>query len=110
MAPRTFTGSLSFSRVAGAAVILMGGLVLLGWLFDIEILKSVIPGMIAMNPGATAVAFMLAGVSLWIQSAPANRRLRAVAMACGRRRPLGARTSGRLRVGVGWGPGPAFVS
>ena len=25
---------------------------------------------------------MLAGVSLWIQSAPANRRLRAVAMAC----------------------------
>ena len=75
MAPRTFTGSLSFSRVAGAAVILMGGLVLLGWLFDIEILKSVIPGMIAMNPGATAVAFMLAGVSLWIQSAPANRRL-----------------------------------
>jgi PAS domain S-box-containing protein len=82
MRPHTLTGFQSFSRAAGAAVILMGGLVLMGWLFDVEILKSIIPGMIAMNPGGTAVAFVLAGVSLWIQSAPASRRLRAVAMAC----------------------------
>jgi PAS domain S-box-containing protein len=80
--PRTLTGSRYFSRAASAAVILMGGLVLMGWLFDVENLKSIIPGMIAMNPGGTAVAFLLAGVSLWIQSAPASRRLRAVAMAC----------------------------
>ena len=65
---RTLTGSRSFARVSGAAVILIGGLVLMGWLFDIETLKSIIPGMIAMNPGGTAVAFLLAGVSLWIQS------------------------------------------
>ena len=82
MRPRTLTGSRSLARAAGAAVILIGGLVLVGWLFDIETLKSIIPGMIAMNPGGTAVAFLLAGVSLWIQSAPASRRLRAVAMAC----------------------------
>jgi hypothetical protein len=53
--PRTLTGSQYFSRAASAAVILMGGLVLMGWLFDVENLKSIIPGMIAMNPGGTAV-------------------------------------------------------
>ena len=82
MHPNTLAGSRSFARASGAAVILIGGLVLMGWLFDIETAKSIIPGMIAMNPGGTAVAFLLAGVSLWIQSAPASRRLRAVAMAC----------------------------
>jgi signal transduction histidine kinase/DNA-binding response OmpR family regulator len=82
MRPRTLTGSRSFGRASGAAVILIGALVLMGWLFDIETAKCIIPGMTAMNPGGTAVAFLLAGVSLWIQSAPASRRLRAVAMAC----------------------------
>ena len=42
----------------------------MGWWSDIETLKSVIPGLVAMNPGGTAVAFVLAGVSLWIQSGP----------------------------------------
>lgn len=63
-------------------MILIGGLVLLGWTLDIEIAKSIIPGMIAMNPGGTAVAFLLAGVSLWIQAESGSRRLRAVAAAC----------------------------
>ena len=80
--PRSLTNSRSFSRAAAAAVILMGSLVLMGWLFDIDTLRSIIPGMTAMNPGGTAVAFLLAGVSLWIQSASASRRLRAAALAC----------------------------
>ena len=83
MRPRTLTGSRSLARASGAAVILIGGLVLVGWLFDIEILKSIIPGMIAMNPGGTAVAFLLAGVSLWIQCGAGRLvRRRAVGMAC----------------------------
>ena len=110
MRPRTLTGSRSFARAAGAAVILIGGLVLAGWLFDVETLKSIIPGMIAMNPGGTAVAFLLAGVSLWIQSAPASRRLRAVAMACAGAVVLLAllRLGGYL-LALGWRPGPAPV-
>ncbi len=35
-----------------------------------------------MNPGGTALAFLLAGVSLWIQAATVSRRLRALGMAC----------------------------
>jgi PAS domain S-box-containing protein len=80
--PPTLTGFRFFARAFGAAVILISGSVLAGWAFDIEALKSALPGMVAMNPGGTALAFLLAGVSLWVQSAPASRRLRALAMAC----------------------------
>ncbi|MDQ3494191.1 MAG: ATP-binding protein [Pseudomonadota bacterium] len=41
-------------------------LVLLGWAADVETLKRISPGLVAMNP-MTAVAFVLAGVSLWLQ-------------------------------------------
>ena len=82
MRPPTLAGPRSFSRAAAAAVIVMGSLVLLGWILDVNTLRSIIPGMTAMNPGGTAVAFLLAGVSLWIQSAPASRRRRTVALTC----------------------------
>ncbi|MEN3941916.1 ATP-binding protein [Prosthecobacter sp. SYSU 5D2] len=49
----------SFVAVASAL------LVLTGWTFDIEVLKRILPGMVSMNP-ATAIAFMLAGLSLWL--------------------------------------------
>src|SRR5262249_42064690 len=45
-------------------------------------LKSVIPGMTAMNPGGTAVAFLLAGVALWVLPASASDRVRIVGKAC----------------------------
>jgi PAS domain S-box-containing protein len=40
--------------------------VLMGWAFDIAALKSVIPGLTPMNPGGTAVCFILAAASLWL--------------------------------------------
>ena len=55
---------LSFSRTASAAVILIGFLVLVGWAADLEALKSLVPGQVAMNP-ATALGFILCGASLW---------------------------------------------
>ncbi|MBA4158892.1 MAG: PAS domain S-box protein, partial [Gemmatimonadetes bacterium] len=64
---------------SGAAVVAVaGGLaVLLGWWLDIEVLKSLLhPGRIAMNP-LTAVAFVLAGASLWLlrgEQVPEGRR------------------------------------
>ena len=43
-------------------VIVFSSSVIIGWLTDNEILKSVFPGFVAMNP-TTALAFMLAGIA-----------------------------------------------
>ncbi|MBS1634490.1 MAG: PAS domain S-box protein [Bacteroidetes bacterium] len=43
-------------------VILMALLVLLGWRFDIEVLRQPFPGLVAMNP-MSAVCFMMAGTA-----------------------------------------------
>lgn len=48
----------------------MGIAVLIGWRFDLEPLKRILPGLVSMNP-LTAVAFVLAGISLWLQRRPA---------------------------------------
>ncbi|HET6466557.1 MAG TPA: ATP-binding protein [Nitrospiria bacterium] len=53
------------SPYASFAVILIGFLVMVGWIFDIEVFKSGLPGLVAMNP-VTAFAFILAGASLWL--------------------------------------------
>ena len=104
--PRNLTGFRFLARGAGAAVILIGGLVLAGWAFDVAVLKSLIPGLTAMNPGGTALAFLLAGVSLWAQaSAGATPRRRAVGIACA----AGVLLIGLARVGgylAGWDGGP----
>lgn len=47
--------------------IVLGGAVLVGWHFDIELLKRPIKGLVAMNP-ATAVCFILCGFSLFFLS------------------------------------------
>jgi len=56
------------SVIAGALAIAGGLSVLVGWIVGIAPLKSVIPGVVAMNP-VTAIAFVLAGVALLILQA-----------------------------------------
>ncbi|WP_407542045.1 GAF domain-containing protein (plasmid) [Deinococcus radiomollis] len=48
---------------------LMGVLVLVGWQFDLELLKRVHPSFVAMNP-VTAFCFVLAGLSVWLSRMP----------------------------------------
>src|SRR6266516_3369655 len=51
------------SRVASVAVMSTGGLVLIGWLLDIALLKSVWPGLVTMK-AITALDFVLIGLAL----------------------------------------------
>jgi signal transduction histidine kinase len=54
---------LALPPVACGFAICIGIFVLIGWSFDLEPLKRVLPGFVAMNP-ATAVLFILTGVAL----------------------------------------------
>jgi methyl-accepting chemotaxis protein len=65
------------ARAAAVIVMLMGGLVLVGWQCDIELLKAIVPGLSPMNP-TSAVGFILAGMALGLlisapPAAPARR-------------------------------------
>lgn len=71
-----------FSIFASAAVVVMGFLVLAGWQWNVAILKSGAPGLTAMNPGGTALAFILAGSSVLLMSNPASRRALWLGNAC----------------------------
>jgi signal transduction histidine kinase/DNA-binding response OmpR family regulator/HPt (histidine-containing phosphotransfer) domain-containing protein len=71
------------SRAASICVMTLSCLVLAGWTFDVEALKSVVPGMVAMNPGGTAVAFLLGGAALWLfQEENGRTGRRIVGMSC----------------------------
>ncbi|MEG4815144.1 PAS domain S-box protein [Microcoleus sp. K5-D4] len=52
------------SQMASLLVMAIGCLVLLGWQFDISLLKSGFPGMGSTMKANTAICFLLAGVSL----------------------------------------------
>jgi signal transduction histidine kinase len=72
----------SFSKKASIAVTLIGGVVILGWIFDIALLKSVLPGLVSMKVN-TALCFILGGVSLWLwHRQSATRMMRRVGLVC----------------------------
>jgi len=54
--------------LVGGLSLFVGGLVLVGWAFDITLLTSILPIWVAMKAN-TALAFILAGVTL-LASAP----------------------------------------
>ncbi len=57
----------AFSRYASIAIIILGGIVFCGWIFDLPILKSTFPGFTTMKANTT-LAFIMAGFSLWLMS------------------------------------------
>ena len=65
MSPATFwTRPKALATLAGGLVMLLGAVVLLGWVLDVAVLKSVVPGWPTMSP-LTAFAFVLSAAALW---------------------------------------------
>jgi signal transduction histidine kinase/CheY-like chemotaxis protein len=64
--PRLVSFLESLSRGSSIFVVLVGLVVLLGWTFDLELLKRGLPARVATNP-TTALVLMLAAGALWIQ-------------------------------------------
>ncbi|MCC3594034.1 PAS domain S-box protein [Microcoleus sp. PH2017_28_MFU_U_A] len=56
----------SFSKKAGIAIIAIGCTVMLGWIFDLQLLKSIFPELPSMKAN-TAFCFILSGLSLFLQ-------------------------------------------
>jgi len=65
---RKFRIASTVTSIASIALIILGISVLIGWAFDIGILKSLVPKLVAMKPN-TAVCFLLSGISLWLLKA-----------------------------------------
>jgi PAS domain S-box-containing protein len=104
--PRALRLAAMVTRGAAAFVIAMGLLVLIGWTFEIELLKSLLhSGKKAMNP-ATAAAFVVAGIALWLfhpEQATFRRRLfgtvaAAIVLAIAVLRLIGLRESLNLHI------------
>ncbi len=63
---RAVSSLAALSRASCLLVALAGLVVLAGWIFDIEPLRSGLPGHAAMNP-ATALALIVAASALWMR-------------------------------------------
>lgn len=75
-------GCSGLATSAAIAVMTIGGMVMMGWALDAPALKSIFPGLVAMNPGGTALSFVLAGASLWLQVSANPRRWRQATSRC----------------------------
>lgn len=60
---------VTYARICGSCVFAIGLVVLIGWVFNIAIFRSLIPGWVEMKTN-TSIGYMLAGVSLWCLADP----------------------------------------
>ena len=71
------------SEVLSVCIFLGGLVVLIGWILDIPVLKSISPNFVAMKAN-TAICFILIGLSLWFSQTKKqdNRTARIIARLC----------------------------
>ena len=70
---RTFSERWNVPTLAGASTMALGMVVMSGWALDIPLLRSVLPGNIAMQP-ITALALIIGGFALIAAARPRPRR------------------------------------
>jgi diguanylate cyclase (GGDEF)-like protein len=100
-----------FARAGAVLVASVGAAVMMGWLLDIAVLKSVLPGLATMKFN-TACGFFAAGVALWLlqsstpnsNAAPVSRILSGFVVA------LAASTLFEQMTGIGLGIDQLIVS
>jgi hypothetical protein len=80
--PRLVRAFQRASAHMAAVSVAIGGLVLIGWLFDLESLRSVSPSFASMKVN-TAVGFALAGTALVFQYPPTTQIRTRLARVCG---------------------------
>ena len=64
-------------RVVGVTAIAAGSIVIVGWIFDIQLLMSILPNLVSMKANA-AIAFVIAGMALLLRAPLASARQRMV--------------------------------
>ena len=104
--PELLRRMLSTSRAAAVLVMAIAVLVIAGWGLNVEVLRSVVPGLTAMNPGGTALAFLLAGGSLWCltQNQPSPRAQKAAMVLAALVVGLASLRLMQYVLGLAWGP------
>jgi hypothetical protein len=70
------------SQILSWVVIAIGVMTLLGWLFDVRTLTTVLPGLVTMKVN-TAICFVLAGTALMLQDGQKVRSVLGKACAFG---------------------------
>ena len=63
----------TIARVGGVVLLALGVLVLLGWLWKIELFTTFLSGRITMKPN-TAVGFVFLGIALFVQTSSSKNR------------------------------------
>jgi len=73
----------SVSEILSICIFLGGSVVLIAWILDIPVLKSISPNFVAMKAN-TAICFILIGLSLWLSQTKrqGNRTVRRIARLC----------------------------
>ena len=80
--PRLISSFKSFSEYASISIILVGIVVIIGWILNIQSLKRISPGFASMKPN-TAISFILIGIALYLlQDKRANSRTIYIAKGC----------------------------